>query len=444
MDVLMTTFYNAKMALVNLDDSSVETISLPEELFAKHTGGVRICTVLLERYADRAPLVFGTGPLTGSFAPASCLMTASFYSTGNKVVHVPFMLNTGPQLKFSGIDFLAITGRAENPVIIKLIDNTIRITPGDNLTGTLSKREKMLLAGGRNCPEIVLLTGDASESGSAHACLSTGLWGSLDKASLGKVIGQKNIRAIALKAAGGISFPGQTIEMGGSMALALKNQYDNRKLVVTERMGSGEAARKLIKKHFKKAHACYHCPFPCISYLEFSQTGSHSLLKGRKKQGVFLLDHEGFAALSKKRPADAVMLLKHCIEHGIDPAAAAAGLDQSSPTGEACSQIDLFASNHSASVDTADRFGTGTVPPEFYKLFGSGIPRITPTDSADEYDTWEKKTALAMILGICPILLLCFGHIRAEDLLAFLWSDADAIAAAKERLAHTVEAVLAG
>lgn len=444
MDVLMRAFYNAKMALVNLDDSSVKTLDLPAELFAKHTGGVRLSTVLLERYADNAPLVLGTGPLTGSFAPASCLMTASFHSSGNKVVHVPFMLNTGPQLKFSGIDFLVITGRAETPVIIELIDNTIRITPGDTLTGELSKREDMLLTGGRSCPEIVLLTGNAADNSSAHACLSTGLWGSLDKASLGCAIGQKNIRAIALKAAGGIRFPAHTIEMSSTMASALKNQYSTPRFVVQKSMGSGEAASHMIKKHFKKAHACYHCPFPCMSYLEFPQAGSHSLLKARRKQGVFLLDHEGFAALSKKRPADAVVLLKHCIENGVDPSAAAAGLDQTISTEEARSYIDLFASNHSASVDTADSSETGSVPPEFYRLFGSGIPRIDPAGSADEYDTWEKKTALAMTLGICPILLLCFAHIRAEDLLAFLWSDADAIAAAKEKLTHAVDAVLAG
>ena len=444
MDVLMTPFYNAKMALVNLEDSSVKTIDLPSELFAEHTGGVRLSTVLLERYADNAPLVFGTGPLTGSFAPASCLMTASFYSNGNKVMHVPFMLNTGPQLKFSGIDFLVITGRSETPVIIELIDNTIRITPGDTLAGDLSKREDLLLARGRNCPEIVLLTGNAADNSSAHACLSTGLWGSLDKASLGCAVGQKNIRAIALKAAGGIRFPEHAIEMSGPMASALKNQYSTPQFVVQKSMGSGEAASQLIKKHFKKAHACYHCPFPCMSYLEFPQAGSHSLFKAGKKQGVFLLDHEGFAALSKKRPADAVVLLKHCIENGIDPSAAAAGLDQTTPTEEACSHIDLFASNHSASVDTANSSDTGAVSLEFYRMFGSGIPRIVPTGSADEYDTWEKKTALAMTLGICPILLLCFAHIRAEDLLAFLWSDADVIAAAKEKLAHAVDAVLAG
>ena len=444
MDVLMTGFYNAKMALVNLDDSSVETISLPAELFAEHIGGVQINTVLLERYTDHDPLIFGTGPLTGSFAPASCLMAASFFSPEKKVVHVPFMLNTGPQLKFSGIDFLVITGRAASPVIIELIDNTIRLTPGDDLSGTLSNREDMLLSRGRNCPEVVLLTGQAAENGSPHACLSTGLWGSLDKSSLGGLIGHKNIRTIALKAAGGIAFPAETIERGGSMALALKNQYGKQQFVVQEKMGSGDAARNLIRKHFKKSHACYHCPFPCMSYLEFPEPGSHSLIRGSKKQGVFLLDHVGFAALSKKRPTDAVILLKHCIERGIDPAAAAAGLDQTTPTEEARSQIDFFSSTYSDSIDATNTSETGKVPSSIYRMFGSGLPLIAPTGATDEFDTWEKKTALAMTLGICPILLLCFGHIRADELLAFLWTDAETLAAAKEKLAHAVNVVLAG
>ena len=444
MDVLMTGFYNAKMALVNLDDSSVETISLPAELFAEHIGGARINTVLLERYSDKDPIVFGTGPLTGSFAPASCLMTASFFSPEKKAVHVPFMLNTGPQLKFSGIDFLAIIGRASSPVIIELIDNTIKIAPGDDLAGTLSKREDLLTARGRDCPEIVLLTGEAAENGSAHACLSTGEWGSLDKSSLGSAAGLKNIRAIALKAAGGIAFPAQTIDLGSRLALELKNQYKKQQLVVQEKMGSGEAARTQIRKCFKKSHACYHCPFPCMSYLEFVEPDSHSRIHGRKKQGVFLFDHEGFAALSKKRPTDAVMLLKHCIEKGLDPVAASTGIDPATPLEEARSHIDLLASTSSTSADAIDTSGTGTVAPEIYRLFGSGVPRIQPTGALDEYDTWEKKVALAMTLGICPILLLCFAHIRADDLLAFLWSDNKTIAAAKEKLAHAINVVIVG
>ena len=47
-------------------------------------------------------------------------------------------------------------------------------------------------------------------------------------------------------------------------------------------------------------------------------------------------------------------------------------------------------------------------------LFGGGIPPILAGDS------WEKRVALAMILGVCPIFLLRFPQITDAALLSFI------------------------
>lgn len=438
MDLHIASFYNAKMALVNLDDSSIETIALPAELLDEHFGGVQISRELCRRYVGDDPLVFGTGPLTGSFAPASCLMTASFSSPDREITHVPFMLNTGPQLKFSGIDFLVIIGRAATPVILELMDGTIRLTPGDDLRGDLSTRENTLMSRGKNCPEAILITGEAADKGCAHACLSTGLWGSLDKSSLGSRIAGKNIRAIAIRAAGGMTFPAESIERSGTMIMELRNMYQKRQFIVQEKMGAGESAEKLIRKHFKKSHTCYHCPLACMSYLEFKHPGSINGSGRKQKQGVFLLDHAGFALLSNKRPADAVMLLKHCIEKGIDPAAAAVGLTPEDSFDAAITKIEGLSSPGEHTPNTADT-AAGS---EHHPLFGAGIPRIQPKQALDEYNTWEKKVALGMTLGICPIMLLCYSHIKAQDLLAFISTDTEALKAGQEKLSHATQNIL--
>jgi len=428
MDLQLARFFNSKMALVDLSDSSVEYIPLPSDVFTEHIGGMNINAMLLSEYSGTEPIVLGTGPLTGSFAPASGLMVASFVSKENAISHVPFMLNSGPQLKFSGVDFVVIIGRAEKPVMLELIDNTLRISSADNLTGTLAEREKILMSQGKVCPEIALLTGQAAESGSPHACLSIGLWGSLDKASLGASLADKNLKAITLKAAGGIAFDEATIEMGSSLAKKVRESFRKRQYVVQDKMGSGEGAKKIIKKHFKKSHACYHCPLACMSYLEYRQPKAGG--RGSRRQGVFLFDHAGFAALNAKRPTDTPFMLKECIDRGLDPVAAARYLDPKMSAEKSLVRILDLAANQQDMAGSKQPEGI----PAKSAVFGDGIPTIEPTGAADDFDTWEKRVSLAMALGICPIFMLCCADIVGRDLLAFVSSQEEHLEALQEKL----------
>ena len=126
-------FYNMKIGVVDLSASSADVIPLVQEQVSRYLGGAAMNSAILKGCQDDA-LVFGTGPLTGSFAPASSLMTASFASPiFKRLCHVPFMLRTGPDMKFSGVDYLVVKGTAPEQSIIHVNHGKIRILPAGNL-----------------------------------------------------------------------------------------------------------------------------------------------------------------------------------------------------------------------------------------------------------------------------------------------------------------------
>ena len=418
-------FYNGRIALVHLDTSSVELLPLSEGIIAENIGGAAVNSALLEEYKDYEPLVFGTGPLTGSFAPASCLMVATFRSLMGDVHHVPFMLKAGPQLKFSGIDFMVITGRAEQPCIIELLNGTIRVLPGDIITGLeIPEAERILMASGTSSPETALITGPAAEHGSPYACVSMGLWGSLDKVSLAGFMASKGLRAVTMNASGGIAFPQENILINQEMVKTIRDGYQRKKFPVAiyEMIDGAEDAKQLIKRFHKKSHACYHCPFPCMSYLEYKWVDPKQDGRRKKKDGFYFSDHEGFLAMAPKKSVDALILMKRCIDIGLDPCAVANRLDQNMSLMEALDLIANIAASSKESEDAMaiESYSKGPVSSEIHGLFGGGIPRILPDAATDSFETWGKRVAVSMILGICPILMLLFPNISVVDLLKLI------------------------
>ncbi len=421
-------FYNGRIALVHLDSASVEVLPLSEGMIADGIGGAAINTLLLEAHMKEDPLVFGTGPLTGSFAPASCLMVATFRSPGGDVRHVPFMLKAGPQLKFSGIDFMVIAGKAEQPSMIELLNGTIRVLPADNITGLeIPEAERILMASGTSFPETVLIAGPAAENDAAHACVSMGLWGSLDKASLAGFMASKSLRGVTMNASGGIAFPQENIARGQEMVKAMQNSYQRKKnpVAIYEMIDGGEDAKQLIKKLHKKSHACYHCPFPCMSYLEFKWNDGGRNRKALKRQGLFILDHKGFAALAAKRLDDAPVLMKRCIDLGLDPCAVAELLPRKASIEASIDILQEMAKGRSTKARIVGNKRSGHLPegnisPVMDAFFGSGIPPFSHHDTKKDLGFWEKRIATAMVLGVCPILMLVFTQFEIPDLLRFI------------------------
>ena len=410
-------FYNMKIGIVDLSASSAEVVSLNRDEMIKYPGGAAMNRMIFNRHQGD-PIIFGTGPLTGSFAPASSLMIATFRSPRfERLCHIPFMLRTGPDMKFSGIDFLAVKGTAAEPSILSVTNGKIQILPAGNL---LERKTSPYF-------QSLITTGPAADRGIPYAAVSIGSKGSLDKAGLASLMNGKNLKGVVFNGTGGLPFhrdnPAQGKELENKISRD-KNFKERGFFSVLKKLEGGKDAGNMLKYIRKKDMACYHCPSPCMTHVTFS------LLDAGKKEkildGLLLLDHLGCAALAKKVGKSILPVLRSCLHYGLNPSGVAGRLSTGGTLAEYLDAVDKLMS------DNLSHF-TGVT--ETYDIFGGGVPPIL------KGDVWEKRAGLAMILGVCPIFLLRFPQITDADLLAFIYTKGGDLKSMQEALSPAIDSL---
>jgi aldehyde:ferredoxin oxidoreductase len=414
-------FYNMKIGVVDLSASSAEVIPLSEEQVGMYLGGAAMNSAILAGY-ETGSMVFGTGPLTGSFAPASPLMIASFASpTFKRICHVPLMLRTGPDMKFSGIDSLVVKGTAPGPSVIHVNHGKIRILPAANILNLPVPEAIRELKKASPPSQSVIITGPAADRGVPFASVSIGANGSLDKAGLATLMAAKNLKGIMLGGTDGLSFNRDNPDQGKELEKIIskdKNFKHRGFYSVLKSLEGGKDAGKSLKAERKKDMACYHCPSPCMTHVRYSWHDS--------EEGLLLLDHTGCTALAKKVGKNILPVLRACLRDGLDSAAVAEMLPEGGTMLEYLNAIDKILSDNPPCTQDVSQGQC---------LFGGGVP---PTLTGELF---EKRVALAMILGVCPIFLLRFPQITDAALLSFISTREEDLKTLQERLSSAISSL---
>lgn len=412
---------NRRIATVDLEKTSILQTTLTAEM-TDFIGGAAVNTLLLEKYSKQMPLVLGTGPLTGGFAPASCLMAASFPSKDKGICHVPVVIKSGPMLKLSGLDFVVFTGKAPRPCVVVISKGNIQVETAYDLAGmSIPATVKRLKA--RGMKEIVLVTGPDAHSSSRHHSAFTSVFGGFDRCGLAGYMASKNIRAIVINGGGEISFADKDLETDLVLTGQVHNQLPRRRsLAVLGKIMGSDSARKLVKKYFLHSHACFHCPVGCINFLKTPDTkiGTEQV----DSRGVFILDHQGFSTLAQNHPKDAHILMKKALAMGVDPLALAEKMDERTRIKQANEPLPP-----GISIDT-------------YQRFGGALPQIIPQNTKQSFSTWEERVAFSMIVGVCPIPQLIFPAMSPSALMPFISRDKDQAEIFYSRLEKSIQKVL--
>ena len=431
---LYQSFTNGKIGVVDLTTQSAYTVDLSGDALRNHVGGAAMNAWLLSEYESDS-IVFGTGPLTGSFAPASALLVGTFRSpVYDHLCHVPFMLRSGSDMKFSGVDYLIIRGAAKEPCAVSVSRGQVRLYPlPDSQEKSVPESLQMLRRGVPGF-RASIVTGPAADRESHLAAASIGSHGSLDKVGLAARMAAKNLRAVLFNGIDGLPFREDHPALSKAIEKMLRDSGAIATLgfvpVLKKLEDSAEAAGALRGK-LARNRACYHCPCPCMTYAGVKKPGA-----GREKDGLLLMDHVGWTSLSRKSE-NALPLLRKCLELGLDPRAVGYGLREDLPIREAMNVIEKFAST-GASIDEEDYPSAPDIDARIYRLFGGGItPLLTGT-------AWRDRVAEAMILGICPVFMQIAGRLDRSDLLRFLSSDTEEIKALDERIDGEIEMLLEG
>jgi hypothetical protein len=240
----------------------------------------------------------------------------------------------------------------------------------------------------------------------------------------------KNLKGIMLGGTDGLPFNRDNPLQGKGLEKLISTDKNFKRrgfYSILRNLEGGKDAGKFLKAERKKDMACYHCPSPCMTHMRYAWHDPRNKEIKNSEEGLLLLDHTGCIALAKKVGKNILPMLRACLRCGLDPAAVAETLPQGQMLSDYLNTVDKIVS------DNPPR--TQDVSPR-QCLFGGGIPPIL------KGDLWEKKVALAMVLGVCPIFLLRFPQITDAALLSFISTNDEDLRVLQERLSSAMASLL--
>jgi len=200
--------YHGRFLKVDLDNGRMTDLPISEALARKFIGGATLAAALiydhvnpgLDPLAPENPLVFATGPLTGTQVPmvsryAVCAVSplTGFWGEATSGGKFPF------RLKGAGYDGIFITGRASKPVVLVINKNHTELRDASALWGmdtyqTQAALKENLDADGFSAACI----GPAGERRLRFAAIMNDHGRAAGRCGLGAVMGAKNLKAVAV------------------------------------------------------------------------------------------------------------------------------------------------------------------------------------------------------------------------------------------------------
>ena len=204
----MPDAYTNKLLIIDLSSESFETLPVPDTFKADFIGGKGFGAKLLydRVFSGTDPLgkdnvlMFMTGPLTGTMAPAmrGCVVTKSPLT--GIFLDSYFGGSFAPEIKYAGYDGLIIKGQARKPVFIWINDDTVEIRDAGHLWGTDTLEANHLIKNELNDETIKIASiGQAGENQVLFALICCEYNRQAGRGGAGAVMGSKNLKAIAIK-----------------------------------------------------------------------------------------------------------------------------------------------------------------------------------------------------------------------------------------------------
>jgi len=212
--------YYGKILDINLTTGEIKNTQIPEEDIKRFIGGRGLGTKILW---DKLPnpgvdplspdnaLLFMPGPFSGLPIPSSsrtCVVTKSprtsainpKYEHGSTVSYSNMGGFFGPEMRYAGYDGICVTGKAKNPVYIKIEDDKVEVVDAGKFWGMGTEEfDKALIEelGDRKFESCYI--GPAGEKLIPMASVLNTAARAAGRGGTGCVMGSKNLKAIAIK-----------------------------------------------------------------------------------------------------------------------------------------------------------------------------------------------------------------------------------------------------
>ena len=202
---------------VDLDRGQTRTEEIDAGYRRDFIGGSGLAARLLWDSLDPArdpldaqsPLVWMTGPLTGSGGPATGRFSICGRSPQTRIWGESNIGGfVGPELRYAGYDGLWITGRAAKPVYLWIHDGQAELREASHLWGKADTYETQRLI----CQETgeararVASIGMAGENGVCYASICSDHGRAAGRTGMGALMGSKNLKAVAVRGTRALTF----------------------------------------------------------------------------------------------------------------------------------------------------------------------------------------------------------------------------------------------
>lgn len=294
----MAKGYAGRYLRVDLKDGRCSDFTVSDSLLHQFIGGSALGAKLYfdgfpltaDPLAPDSPLFVMTGPMVGSGFPgtsrfAVCARSPLTGIWGESACGGTF----GPELKKAGYDGIVITGRAERPATLSVVEGEARLLSAADLWGRDTYEATDLLKKGD--PGLkVLAIGPAGENLVRFAAIGNDKGHFVGRTGLGAVMGSKRLKAICVRGSGKLekaddvryreihkaalleikdsALAGSLHAMGSdaNMDIGMINgdvPVRNWSIGEDFELSGALSGPTLSESYLTRAHACTHCPVAC-------------------------------------------------------------------------------------------------------------------------------------------------------------------------------------
>jgi len=202
--------YAGRILRIDLSTGKVDTEPLKEKMAKQFIGGIGLGFRLLmdnskpgtDPYNSDNPLIFTTGPLSGTMGPTAgngYAVVSKSPATGGVAeskAHGFF----GPELKRAGYDAVIFTGKAEKLVYAWIDDDSVQLLDAQHLKGKSPYETDVAIREDLGDHYIrVSAIGEAGEKLVRFASIINDEFRAIGRTGMGAVMGSKNLKAVAVR-----------------------------------------------------------------------------------------------------------------------------------------------------------------------------------------------------------------------------------------------------
>lgn len=299
--------YVGKLLTVDLSTGASGELPLTDRQAERFVGGRGLAVDILYRrlpvsvgaFSEENDLLVLTGPAAGTPFPTGSRTAVAAISPLTNTLSTGYMGgHFAPELKYAGFDGILITGRAEKPVALVILDRTIKLIDATDLWGLDTQETQARLEEELGHDVKTMCIGPAGENLVHYAAIAHEQH-LIGRGGKGAVMGHKNLKAICVRGSGPVEVaaePGEFLTRVREMNYTV--QLDPIALRFRQ-IGTGSGIPKKnkigalptrnfqrgvfdhaeaygpdpLKQMIQRYESCAHCPISCGSVIQFDFNG---------------------------------------------------------------------------------------------------------------------------------------------------------------------------